>query len=265
MKNFVLREKLTALLTVLMAVCLSVCALMFAIRYAPLAADEKVAVTSAASGKVSLGELCERHDVLHIIAPASYRTDASLKSYVDTGRFYNAESMLNIDADGVLHGWATTAPTGPSSLEKTLLVMPKTFKSVNYNVGNALNSPNHIFAGIAFENGGALTEFHRNLFRKNPSDKADLDLENVRFVVLSDTITKLKDQAFYGWNQLQEIVMPAVTTIGAKAFGRTCSLRHISISDKVTSIASDAFEDAVGLVDVEINSDAEDKIGRAHV
>lgn len=258
MKNFVLREKLTALLTVLMAVCLSVCALMFAVRYAPLAADEKVAVTSAASGKVSLGELCERHDVLHIIAPASYRTDASLKSYVDTGRFYNAESMLNIDADGVLHGWATTAPTGPSSLEKTLLVMPKTFKSVNYNVGNALNSPNHIFAGIAFENGGALTEFHRNLFRKNPSDKADLDLENVRFVVLSDTITKLKDQAFYGWNQLQEIVMPAVTTIGAKAFGRTCSLRHISISDKVTSIASDAFEDAVGLVDVEINSDAED-------
>ena len=260
------RSRVWILISAIIAAIFALCALVTFMPSAPVSADaEKVEVTSVASGTVSLGELCERHDVLYALLPggaayASSTNDTTLQSLIQDGRVtvYDSKTMLNIDSDGVLHGWNPNASVSPSELEKALLVFPNTIKSVNYNVGNALNSPNHIFAGIAFESGGSLKKFGKYLFKKNPSDAKESDVENIRFVVLSQNITELEASAFSGWAQLQDVVMPGVTTIGSKAFGEATNLHHISISNKVTSIASDAFSNAVNLVDVEINSNSTD-------
>lgn len=257
MKNFVLREKLTALLTVLMAVCLSVCALMFAVRYAPLAADEKVAVTSAASGKVSLGELCERHDLIYAVLPggtAYLSKDKSLQKLYSENRLtvYNFDDEF-VTSNNELLGYKNSGKT--LSHAKTLLVVPNTVTAISASTetnGSVAatdmfrSNPASIF-GIAFEDGSKIASVPDNLFN---------NFTNLYFCILPSSVTSIGENAFQGCTVLQDIVMPNVTSIGKNAFNGAINMYHISLPATLTSINDGAFTDTLALCDIENNSDS---------
>lgn len=76
---------------------------------------------------------------------------------------------------------------------------------------------------------------------------------NLRFAILPNSVKTIGDSAFSDCHQLRDIVMPGVTSIGAKAFENTVSLLHVSLPSGITNtnVANNAFTGAVNLRDVE--------------
>ena len=70
-------------------------------------------------------------------------------------------------------------------------------------------------------------------------------------VVIPDTITEIKDYAFYGCTSITSVTIPAsVTSIGSCAFYDCYKLTSITIPASVTSIGSSAFYGCYELVEV---------------
>ena len=65
--------------------------------------------------------------------------------------------------------------------------------------------------------------------------------ETVTEIVIPDTVTIIKNYAFYGWDGTSITIPDSVTSIGDGAFGGCSNLTSITIPDSVTSIGDDAF------------------------
>ena len=66
--------------------------------------------------------------------------------------------------------------------------------------------------------------------------------ENIKSVVIEDSVTSIGYSAFYGCSNLTSITIPdSLTSIGEWAFGCCSSLTSITIPDSVTSIGERAF------------------------
>ena len=77
--------------------------------------------------------------------------------------------------------------------------------------------------------------------------------KEVTEIVIPETITKIGDYQFYGFNNVKNINIPnTVTSIGNSAFRGCRSLTNIEISDSVTSIGNYAFDGCKSLTNIEI-------------
>ena len=77
-----------------------------------------------------------------------------------------------------------------------------------------------------------------NLYLKNASGEYELVTE----LVIPDTVTEIKDYAFYYCDSLTSIDIPnSVTSIGEGAFEYCSSLTSITIPDSVVSVSASAF------------------------
>lgn len=73
------------------------------------------------------------------------------------------------------------------------------------------------------------------------SEEAFLCAVALEKIVLSSTVTEIKDRAFYGCSSLAEVVFSNVQTIGSMAFYGCMSLKDIKISETVSAIGNYAF------------------------
>ncbi|MBE6663175.1 MAG: leucine-rich repeat domain-containing protein [Ruminococcaceae bacterium] len=79
--------------------------------------------------------------------------------------------------------------------------------------------------------------------------------ELVTNLVIPNTVTEIKDYAFYNCDSLINITIPqSVTNIGNSAFATCGSLKNITIGNGVTSIGENAFSACTGLVDIIIGN-----------
>ena len=84
-------------------------------------------------------------------------------------------------------------------------------------------------------------------------DNLYLNDKLVTKLILPDTITSIKDYAFYGCSSLTSVVIPdSVKSIGNRAFIGCSSLTSVVIPDSVTSIGGYAFSDCYSLTSVVI-------------
>ncbi len=80
-----------------------------------------------------------------------------------------------------------------------------------------------------------------------------LNGELVTDIVIPDTVTQIKDYAFYGCKSLTNVkIGSGVTSIGAYAFRECSSLENVTIPYGVTSIEYDAFRNCTSLKSVTI-------------
>ncbi len=80
-----------------------------------------------------------------------------------------------------------------------------------------------------------------------------LNGELVTDIVIPDTVTQIKDYAFYGCKSLTSVkIGSGVTSIGAYAFYDCSSLASVTIDSGVTSIEYDAFRNCTSLTSVTI-------------
>ena len=116
---------------------------------------------------------------------------------------------------------------GVTSIGERAFLWCNKIKAVNYD-GNIES-----WLGIDFADSGS-----------NPCNGSTLYFkgELVTNVVIPDSITSIKNWAFYGWSGLTSVTIPnSVTGIGESAFYNCSSLTSVTIPDSVTSIGDWAF------------------------
>ena len=91
-------------------------------------------------------------------------------------------------------------------------------------------------------------------FNANPLLHANslyLNNELVTELIIPDSVTSIRNYAFYGCNNLTKITIPgSVTSISDKAFSYCDNLTSVTISDGVTSIGESAFDYCHSLTDI---------------
>ena len=82
-----------------------------------------------------------------------------------------------------------------------------------------------------------------------------LNGEKVREFVISDSITEIKDYAFYNCKCLTNIVIPnGFTSIGKSAFNSCNNVEALYISNTIESIGDNAFAECKKIIDIKIGS-----------
>lgn len=67
-------------------------------------------------------------------------------------------------------------------------------------------------------------------------------------LIVPESVTHIEQQAFYGCQNLEEVILPRVTHIGSRAFMNCSNLSNISIPDTIERVGADAFEDCPYLI-----------------
>ena len=89
-----------------------------------------------------------------------------------------------------------------------------------------------------------------------------IDGQLVTDLVIPDSVTEIKDYAFYGYTGLTSVTIPdSVTSIGSYAFRSCTGLTSVTIPDSVTSIGDSAFRYCYKLVEVYNKSSLNIKAG----
>ncbi|MCQ4023359.1 MULTISPECIES: InlB B-repeat-containing protein [unclassified Ruminococcus] len=91
--------------------------------------------------------------------------------------------------------------------------------------------------------------FNANVFKGNT---------NIKTVVLPTYVTEIPDGAFEGCTNLERVIAYGVTKIGNNAFKGCTSLEKFSIDNLITSLGTNAFENAPEIAVMAANSDVAD-------
>lgn len=79
------------------------------------------------------------------------------------------------------------------------------------------------------------------------------EFENIKKVIVPDSVVKIGYDAFYEFQNLEDISLPnSITNIGYDAFGRCTSLKNVTIPDSVTDIEDYAFFGCENLTSISI-------------
>ncbi len=91
--------------------------------------------------------------------------------------------------------------------------------------------------------------------------KISINGEYITKLVIPDTVTKIKNYAFYNCNAITEVALPeSLTLIGGYAFYNCSSLTSITIPSGVTSIGAGAFNNCTSLAEIKFNATAMDDL-----
>ena len=105
-------------------------------------------------------------------------------------------------------------------------------------------------------NGITVTKIGYNFFQAGGNYLSSSSIaNNLKSVVIPDTVTEIGDNAFYYCEGLTSITIPdSVKTIGNHAFGNCQSLTSITIPDSVTIIGNGAFTSCTSLTNITISN-----------
>ncbi len=170
--------------------------------------------------------------------------------------------------------------------EVTSIEIPNTITEINYqfygfNYVTSITIPDSVtsIGDLTFENcysldkvyyNGTIEDWCKINFRDSNSNpmryanhfylKKDNDWEEVTSIEIPNTITKIGNFQFYGFNNVTSIIIPnSVTNIGYySAFSDCSSLTNITIGNSVTSIGDLTFENCYRLDKVYYNGSIED-------
>ena len=102
------------------------------------------------------------------------------------------------------------------------------------------------WCGITFDGWSSNPlEYAHNLYINN---------ELIKEIIIPNTVTEIKKNAFRSWNGTSITIPNSVTSIGKCAFNWCLSLKSITIPDSVKSIGMSAFENCRGLTSVKIGN-----------
>ena len=160
-----------------------------------------------------------------------------LKGELTIPSTYNGEPVVAIADRAFYYGTSLTSVTIPSSVTSIgeyAFEYCTSLRSVNY-LGTIEQ-----WCDISFDN-----------YSANPlNNGAKLYLNGalVTDLVIPNTVTEIKNYAFYGYTSLTSVTIPSsVTTIGWSAFGRCASLTSVEIPSSVTAIGQSAFSGCTSL------------------
>ena len=174
-------------------------------------------------------------------------TVTEIKAYA----FYGCTSLTSITIPDSVTSIGRYAFSGCTSL--TSVVIPDSVTSIGsyaFEYCDSLTSVNYLgtvaqWCNISFGNSYANPLYYaKNLYINN---------ELVTSLVIPNTVTEIKDYAFYNCTPLTSVTIPdSVTTIGSGAFYGCEKLSSIVIPDRVTRIGIGAFRGCTSLTSVTI-------------
>ncbi len=156
---------------------------------------------------------------------------------------------------------SVTIPNSVTSIWESAFYWCSGLTSVT--IGNSVTS----IGNLAFSECSALTSVHISdiaawcniefgYYDSNPLSYAHhlyLNGEEVRDLVIPNSVTSIGDNAFYNCSGLTSVTIPnSVTSIGSAAFSGCSGLTSVTIGNSVTSIGDNAFYGCSGLTSVTI-------------
>ncbi len=180
---------------------------------------------------------------------------------IGSGVFNNCKLLVNINVNKDNLGFKTIDGNLYSKDGKIL---------IQYAIGKTATSFNMLesvvrVADYAFEGCSSLKEIHisniedwcniRFGYVSNPlSNGANLYINGklIKELTIPNTVTEIKDFAFYGASFTSITIPDSVTSIAGHAFGNCTSLTSITIPDSVTSIGEYAFSYCSALTSIKI-------------
>ena len=171
---------------------------------------------------------------------------------IGDGAFYGCSSLTEI-----------TIPNGVTSIDKdafkdcnslTSITIPDSVTSIGSDAFSYCNNLTNVY--ISSIESWCNIEFYSAPFSSsNGRGKLYLNGNLVENLIIPNSVTEIKDGAFYGCASITSVTIPdSVISIGGVAFKNCRSLTSVIIPDSVTSIGSRAFEYCYGLTGVYISS-----------
>lgn len=192
--------------------------------------------------------------------PSSYNGFPVTK--IGEGAFSGRSMLVNVIIPEGVVTIGCGAFTGCSSM-KTIII-PSSVKSVDYTPPNTASSKAfqecYCLEEVHFQ--GSLEDwlsisFHQGMGSNPLWTGAELYINDsiVKDVVIPDSITEIKPNAFSGYKNLESVTIPnSVIKIDEGAFRSCSNLTNITIPDSVTSIGESAFERCSNLVSVKLSA-----------
>ena len=122
------------------------------------------------------------------------------------------------------------------------------------SIGNSAFSGCYVLTSVHISDIAAWCNIDFDGYNSNPLTYAQhlyLNGEEVKDLVIPNSVTSIGDSAFYGCSGLTSVTIGnSVNSIGDWAFGNCYGLTSVTIPNSVTSIGSEAFRDCSELLDV---------------